>query len=52
MVPVIQKVGNLRTKKNFEYKEAADGMLGIAMRVLGPEVFLKMLPLNLEPSDR
>lgn len=52
MVPVIQKVGNLRTKKNFEYKEAADGMLGVAMRVLGPEVFLKMLPLNLEPSDR
>lgn len=52
MTTVIQRVGNLRIKKNFEYKEAADELLGISMRVLGPDIFLEILPLNLEPSDR
>jgi ribosomal RNA-processing protein 12 len=52
LLPLVQKVGDLRTKKHFEHKEAADGTLGTAMRVLGPEVILKVLPLNLEPADR
>ncbi|GLB37646.1 putative NUC173-domain-containing protein [Lyophyllum shimeji] len=52
LLPLIEHVGKLRTQKGFEYKEAADATLGTAMRVLGPEVLLRVLPLNLEPSDR
>lgn len=52
LLPLIQKVGDLRTQKGFEHKEAADSTLATAMRVLGPEVLLTVLPLNLEPSDR
>ena len=52
LLPLIQKVGDLRTQKGFEYKEAVDETLATAMRVVGPEVLLRVLPLNLEPSDR
>jgi ribosomal RNA-processing protein 12 len=52
MAPIIQKIGDLRTQKDFEYKESADSTLGVAMRVLGPEALLKILPPNLEPADR
>ncbi|OCH84676.1 NUC173-domain-containing protein [Obba rivulosa] len=50
--PLIVKVGELRVQKNFEHKEAADATLSTAVRVLGPEVLLKLLPLNLEAADR
>lgn len=50
--PLVCKIAALRIQKNFEYKEAADATLSTAMRVLGPEVLLKHLPLNLEPEDR
>lgn len=52
VLPVVEKIAALRVQKAFEYKEAADGVLSVAMRVLGPEVLLARLPLNLEPSDR
>jgi ribosomal RNA-processing protein 12 len=52
VLDLIQKVGDLRIQKGFEYKEAADDTLAVAMRVVGPEVLLRVLPLNLEPSDR
>ena len=52
MMPMIKHIGDLRTQKNFEYKEAADSTLSTAMRVLGPHVLLETLPLNLEPEDR
>lgn len=52
LLPLIQKIGDLRTQKGFEHKEAADATLAIAIRVLGPEVILQILPLNLEPADR
>ncbi|TFK23665.1 ribosomal RNA-processing protein 12 [Coprinopsis marcescibilis] len=52
MIPLIEKIGDLRVQKTFEYKEAADFALGIAMHVLGPEVLLKVLPLNLDPASR
>lgn len=52
LLPLIQKIGEMRIAKGFEYKEAADGVLSMAMSVLGPEVVLKALPLNLEPEDR
>lgn len=52
LLPVIGYVGELRVQKGFEYKEDADATLATAMRVLGPEVLLGVLPLNLEPADR
>ncbi|KAG5638468.1 hypothetical protein H0H81_012533 [Sphagnurus paluster] len=52
LLPLIEYIGELRVKKGFEYKEAADATLATAMRVLGPEVLLRVLPLNLEPTDR
>ncbi|EJD52438.1 NUC173-domain-containing protein [Auricularia subglabra TFB-10046 SS5] len=52
LMPLIEKVGNLRTKPKFVHKEAADNVLDTAMRVMGPEVLLRALPLNIEPADR
>lgn len=52
LLALTTQIGNLRTEKGFEYKEAADATLSTAMRVLGPEVLLDVLPLNLEPEDR
>ncbi|KAF8973157.1 NUC173-domain-containing protein [Flammula alnicola] len=50
--PLIVRIADLRISKGFEYKEAADATLSVAMRVLGPAVLLELLPLNLEPSSR
>ncbi|TFK53636.1 NUC173-domain-containing protein [Heliocybe sulcata] len=52
MLPTVQKIAELRVKKNFEFKEAADTTLGVAMSVLGPQVLLETIPLNIEPADR
>ena len=52
LMPIIMKVAELRVQKSFEFKEAADRTLSTAMQVLGPEVMLRELPLNLEPADR
>ncbi|KAH8119547.1 NUC173-domain-containing protein [Phellopilus nigrolimitatus] len=52
LLPLLQKIGDMRVKKEFEYKEAADGVLRTAMAIIGPEVLLDALPLNLEPVDR
>jgi ribosomal RNA-processing protein 12 len=52
LLPVVGYIGELRVQKGFEYKEDADATLATAMRVLGPEVLLGILQLNLEPSDR
>jgi len=52
LIPLVSKVGELRAHKNFEFKEAADTTLGSAMQIFGPEVLLRILPLNLEPEQR
>ncbi|KXN91076.1 Ribosomal RNA-processing protein 12 [Leucoagaricus sp. SymC.cos] len=52
LLPLIAQVGDLRTRKAFEYKEAADSTLSTTMQILGPEVLLRVLPLNLEPEQR
>ncbi|KAJ3505143.1 hypothetical protein NLJ89_g7567 [Agrocybe chaxingu] len=52
LAPLIVQIAELRISKGFEYKEAADGTLSVAMRILGPEVLLKILPLNLDPASR
>jgi ribosomal RNA-processing protein 12 len=51
-LPLVQKIGNMRTEKNFEHKGAADRVLSQAMGTMGPAVLLNALPLNLEPADR
>lgn len=51
LVPdLIVYVGSLRIAKGFEYREKADEVLGMAIRVLGPEIFLTLLPLNITPE--
>ncbi|KZV94990.1 hypothetical protein EXIGLDRAFT_611092 [Exidia glandulosa HHB12029] len=52
LLPLIVNVGNLRTKPKFVHKEGADAVMDTAMRVMGPEVLLRALPLNIEPTDR
>lgn len=52
LLPLIIRIADLRIMKGFEYREAADSTLSVAMRVLGPEILLKALPLNLELGDR
>jgi len=52
ILPLIVRIGDLRTSKGFEYKEAADATLSTAMRIIGPEALLKALPLNLDPASR
>jgi ribosomal RNA-processing protein 12 len=52
VLPLISQVGDLRTQRDFEFREAADVTLRVAMQVLGPEVLLRVLPLNLEPEKR
>jgi len=51
-MPMVIRICDLRISKSFDHKEAADVFLGTAMRVLGPEVMLKALPLNLEEQKR
>jgi ribosomal RNA-processing protein 12 len=50
LLPIIQKIGELKISKGFEHKSAADAALATAMRVVGPKVLLRVLPLNLEPG--
>jgi len=52
LLPLVQRIGNMRTEKNFEHKSAADRVLSQAMGTMGPAVLLNALPLNLEPEDR
>lgn len=52
LLPLVQKIGNMRTERNFEHKEAADRVLSQAMGTMGPAALLDALPLNLEPADR
>lgn len=52
LLPLIKKIAEMRVQKGFEYKENADATLSVAMSVLGPEVLLRQLPLNLDVADR
>lgn len=52
LLPLVQRIGNMRTEKNFEHKGAADQVLSQAMGTMGPAILLNALPLNLEPADR
>ncbi|KAI8970843.1 NUC173 domain-containing protein [Pilobolus umbonatus] len=44
-------LGELRLSSSEAYKEQLDKTLGAAISTMGPEFFLKVLPLNLESSS-
>ncbi|CDO72515.1 hypothetical protein BN946_scf184980.g56 [Trametes cinnabarina] len=52
LLPLITKIADFRIQKTFEHKEAVDATLSTAMKILGPQVILRALPLNLETVDR
>jgi ribosomal RNA-processing protein 12 len=47
LLPIVKAVGELRGSDSFQGKKEADELLGHAIRTLGPEVVLSVLPLNL-----
>ena len=48
LLPVVKAIGELRGSDSFHGKKEADELLGHAIRSLGPEVVLSVLPLNLD----
>ena len=47
LLPLVQAVGELRGNNSFQGKKEADQVLGHAIRSLGPQAVLSVLPLNL-----
>jgi ribosomal RNA-processing protein 12 len=47
MIEVVRIVGELRANASFNRKKEADEVLGKAIRAMGPESVLNILPLNL-----
>ena len=47
LLPIVKAIGELRTNEGFQGKKEADEVLGHAMRSLGPEAVLGVLPHNL-----
>ncbi|KAI1460761.1 NUC173-domain-containing protein [Annulohypoxylon moriforme] len=52
MLNVIRTVGELRGNDSFMGKKEADEVLGKAIRAMGPEAVLSVLPLNLVKSTK
>ena len=48
LLPIVKAVGELRGNDSFQGKKEADDLLGYAIRSVGPEVVLSVLPLNLK----
>ncbi|BFZ64427.1 pre-rRNA processing protein [Saitoella coloradoensis] len=48
LVDIVKAVGELRSADNFEGKQEANHVLGAAIKGMGPESVLRVLPLNLE----
>ncbi|KAJ2000764.1 pre-rRNA processing protein, partial [Coemansia thaxteri] len=49
---VLTEIANMRMEPEFELKNEADAVLGAAVRAMGPQVFLEVLPLNLSAEPR
>ncbi|KAJ1902359.1 pre-rRNA processing protein [Kickxella alabastrina] len=52
MDAVLTEVANMRMEPDFELKNEADAVLGAAVRAVGPQAFLEVLPLNLDADQR
>ncbi|CEL62196.1 Ribosomal RNA-processing protein 12 OS=Saccharomyces cerevisiae (strain ATCC 204508 / S288c) GN=RRP12 PE=1 SV=1 [Rhizoctonia solani AG-1 IB] len=48
--PLLKAVGTLRGVPDFMWREKADGVIGAAIRAMGPAAFLEVLPMNLIPD--
>ncbi|KXL44470.1 hypothetical protein M433DRAFT_68283 [Acidomyces richmondensis BFW] len=44
---VVSSIGDLRSNESFAHKKEADNVLSAALRAIGPEYVLSILPLNL-----
>ena len=49
---VVRKVGEMRVKKGFQYREGADAVFSAFARAAGVDGLLSLLPLNLVPEER
>ncbi|CAE6394994.1 unnamed protein product [Rhizoctonia solani] len=47
---LVKAVGTLRGAQGFMWREKADGVIGAAIRAMGPASFLEILPMNLIPD--
>ncbi|KAJ2782826.1 pre-rRNA processing protein, partial [Coemansia javaensis] len=45
---LVAEVAAMRMEPEFQFKDEADAVLGAAIRAVGPEAFLELLPLNLD----
>ncbi|ETS79544.1 hypothetical protein PFICI_09397 [Pestalotiopsis fici W106-1] len=52
LLGIVKAVGELRGNDSFMGKKEADDVLGKAVRAMGPEAVLKVLPLNLAKPAR
>ncbi|KAJ2084177.1 pre-rRNA processing protein [Coemansia sp. RSA 988] len=46
------EVANMRAESDFPFKDEADAVLGAALRAVGPQVFLEVLPLNIDNGQQ
>ncbi|CAG8606187.1 16238_t:CDS:1 [Acaulospora morrowiae] len=51
LINLLKIVGDVRMDPSFELKEQADRALGAAIASMGPQLFLSVLPLNLQNSE-
>ena len=51
LLPIVKTVGELRGSDSFQGKKEADELLGHAIRNMGPDVILSVLPHNLNHND-
>ncbi|KAI9482017.1 NUC173 domain-containing protein [Coemansia mojavensis] len=52
MDELIKEVASMRMEPEFQFKDEADAVLGAAVRAVGPQTFLEILPLNLDGESR
>ncbi|KAJ1815283.1 pre-rRNA processing protein [Coemansia sp. RSA 2598] len=51
MDALMTEISHMRMEPEFELKSEADAVLGAAVRAIGPEAFLSVLPLNLNADQ-
>ncbi|KAJ1840048.1 pre-rRNA processing protein, partial [Coemansia sp. RSA 486] len=51
MDALMTEISHMRMEPEFELKTEADAVLGAAVRAMGPEAFLEVLPLNLNADQ-
>ncbi|KAJ1965545.1 pre-rRNA processing protein [Dipsacomyces acuminosporus] len=52
MDALLLEISSMRMEPEFEFKSEADAVLGAAVRAVGPQAFLEVLPLNIDDKQR